>query len=66
MTKIAAKRLDQEIERIFRSHCAGISINIMDLGKVYAAGRKAHAEGSDMIAAVVTMVDSLRKDQPIA
>lgn len=66
MTKIAAKKLDQEIERIFRSHCAGIAINIMDLGKVYAAGRKAHAEGSDMIQAVVSVVHSLRKDNPIA
>lgn len=66
MTKIAAKRLDQEIERIFRSHCSGIQISIWDLGKVFASGRKAHAEGTDMIQAIVSTVHSLRKDSPIA
>lgn len=60
--KIAAKKLDQEIDTIYKAHCAGIEIDIFDIEKVFAEGRKARAEGRDMKEAIVAFVQTIRKN----
>lgn len=60
--KSMAKKLDKEIERIYYANCSGIQIDIMDIGKVFDAGRKAAAEGRDIKEAVVAFVETIRKN----
>ncbi len=57
-----AKALDKEIERIYYANCSGIQINVMDISKVFKAGREASFAGKDMTAAVVACVQALRKN----
>ena len=56
----AAKALDTRIETAFYAHCSGVQLNILDIPKVFAAGRAADAAGLDVDAAVITAVDLLR------
>jgi hypothetical protein len=58
----AAKLIDREIEAAYYRRCSGIEINVMDIGKVFDAGRKAHAEGADVEAAIVAFVETIRKN----
>jgi hypothetical protein len=60
--KLAAKNLDRLIERIYRQNCSGITIDMLDIGKVFAEGRKAAAEGRDLKEAIVTFVETIRKN----
>lgn len=39
--------LNTKISEIFRRECSGIQINMMDIGKIFAAGRAVVAEGGD-------------------
>jgi len=43
----AEKLIDKRIETAYRATCSGVSINIMDIGKVFAEGRKLIATGVD-------------------
>lgn len=61
--KAAAKALDKEIERIYYATCSGITIPLMDIPKIFAAGRAAAAAGTSLEAAVVATVDVLRVDR---
>ena len=61
--KIAANKLDKEIEAVYRKNCANIPIDIMDINSVFAAGRKAKAEGRDLALAITAFVESIRKDK---
>ncbi len=58
----ADKALDREIDKLYRENCANIAIDIMDIGKVFAEGRKARMEGRDMKEAIVSFVNSIRKN----
>jgi hypothetical protein len=60
--KIAAKKLDQEIDAIYKANCAGIEIDIFDIERVFAVGRTARAEGRDMKEAIVAFVQTIRKN----
>ncbi len=60
--KMAAKKLDKEIEQVYYANCSGIQIDIMDISKVFAEGRKARAEGRDMKEAIVAFVETIRKN----
>lgn len=60
--KIAAKKLDNEINAIYVKNCANIQISIMDITKVFAEARKARSEGRDMTQAIIQFVDSIRKN----
>lgn len=60
--KIAAKKLDQEIELLYRQSCANIQISILDIPKIFAEARKARAEGRDMQNAIITFVQQIRKN----
>lgn len=43
----AEKEIDRRIDVAYRTNCSGVSINIMDIPKVFAVGRKAILEGAD-------------------
>ncbi len=45
--KIAANEIDKRIEAAYRARCLNVTINMMDIAKIFAVGRKAVAEGAD-------------------
>jgi cystathionine beta-lyase/cystathionine gamma-synthase len=58
----ADKALDREIDKLYRENCANIAIDIFDIPKVFAEAKKARAEGRDMKDAIVSFVNSIRKN----
>lgn len=54
--------VDTLIERVFYATCSGVQIDILDIPKVFAAGRAAHARGEDLVAAITSFVASIRKN----
>lgn len=62
MATKADKALDREIDKLYRENCSGIQIDIFDIPKVFAEARKAKAEGRDMKEAIVSFVNSIRKN----
>ena len=60
--KMAAKKLDNEIEALYTKNCSYIQIDIWDISKVYAAARKARAENRDMEQEIINFVNSIRKN----
>jgi hypothetical protein len=50
--KMSKKAIDREIDRLYKIHAEGLSINIMDIGKVFKAGHAAVEAGTDLEAAV--------------
>lgn len=58
----ADKALDREIDKLYRENCANIAIDIFDIPKVFAEAKKARAEGRDMKEAIVSFVNSVRKN----
>jgi hypothetical protein len=58
--KQESKALDARISAAYHANCSGIPIPLMDIPKVFAAGRKAAAEGRDITAAVVACVEAIR------
>ncbi len=47
------------IEKIWYARFNGVAINILDIGKVFAAGREAAAAGLDIEAAVIAKGNEL-------
>ena len=62
MASKAEKALDREIDKLYRENCSGIQIDIFDIPKVFAEARKAMAEGRDMKEAIVSFVNTIRKN----
>lgn len=60
--KQAAAARDKQIEQAFYRHATGVQINIMDLGKIHAAGRAAIETGRDLDAAIVAAVAEYRQN----
>lgn len=60
VSKKVAKALDNQISRIFYAHCEGITIPVLDIPKIFAAGRAAAAAGTDLTAAVLAAVETVR------
>ncbi len=58
----ADKALDREIDKLYRENCANIAIDIFDIPKVFAEAKRAKAEGRDMKEAIVSFVNSIRKN----
>ena len=62
MASKADKALDREINKLYHENCSGIQIDIFDIPKVFAVARKARAEGRDMKEAIISFVNSVRKN----
>lgn len=45
--KIAANKLDARVTRLYGERCSGIQIGIMEISKVFDAGKKAAAQFGD-------------------
>jgi hypothetical protein len=64
--KIAANRIDKRIDAVYRARCANIQISVMDIGKVFAVGRKAIAEGvngdAELGDRIAAFVETIRKN----
>lgn len=59
------KQIDAQVEEIVRRRCAGLPINIMDIGKVFQAAYIADSgvTGQDVEAAVVLKYRELAEPQ---
>jgi hypothetical protein len=64
--KIAHNKAEKLIEKTYYENCSGISINIMDIGKVFKVGHEALAAGTDLKTAIVEFVETIRTDKPQA
>jgi len=53
------------IDRVYNENCCNIQINMMDIGKIFAEGHKALAEGRDLKTAIVEFVEKIRTDKPV-
>jgi hypothetical protein len=56
-------KLDSVIERMFYTHCSGVPIPILSIGKIFDAGRLAFLAGGDesaIKAAVLAAVDAVK------
>jgi molecular chaperone GrpE (heat shock protein) len=62
MSPRAEKKLDREISAIYKEHCQGAIIGLMDITKVFDAAKKAHEEGKDMKDTILETVKVLRKN----
>jgi len=65
MKKPSLKAIDKRIEQIYYKTCSGVQIDVMDIGRVFAVGRQAAAEGASdetLASALVAFVNSIRKD----
>lgn len=58
----AEKQTDKQIEQAFYRVASGAQINVMDLSKIFSAGRAAIAEGKDLDAAIREIVAVLRQN----
>jgi len=50
------KRLDQAIASYYQKHAAGKSINVLDIGDIFKAGRKAAIAGADVEQAIINAI----------
>jgi len=53
---------DAIVTATFNAACNGIQISILDIPRIYAAGRQAHDAGQDVAAIVRMTVAHLRKN----
>ncbi len=60
--KLSAKQIDKLVERAYYATCSGIQIDILNIGKVFEAGRKAYAEGRDLNVAVREFVETIKEN----
>jgi hypothetical protein len=47
MAKLTKKQTEKRITKLYSVYCDGISVPIMSVGDIYAAGEKALADGGD-------------------
>jgi hypothetical protein len=64
--KIAKNKADKLIEKTYLENCCNVTVNVMDIGKIFAEGHKALAEGRDLKTALVEFVEKIRTDRPTA
>ena len=57
--------MDKKVEQAYYKTCSGIQINILDISKVFAHGRKLIADGADddaLESGVRAFVETIRKN----
>jgi hypothetical protein len=59
-TKRSLNAVDKEIETAFYRHCSGWQIPMLDIHKIFRAGREAAQAGQDIAAAVVRAAEAVR------
>lgn len=55
---------NRRVERAYYRTCSGVQINVLDIGKVFTAGRAALDAGADetgLEAAIVAFVNTIRR-----
>lgn len=65
MATKADKAIDRRVEAAYYATCSGVQIDVMDISKVFAAGRQAIANGADdeaLRSAIVAFVQTIRKN----
>jgi len=63
--KATKKQIDRRVEQAYYRSCSGIQINIMDIGRVFEAGRVSVAGGADDVeleTAIRAFVDTIRQN----
>ena len=58
----AIKKIEAASAAAFKKHGSGVQVNIMDIGKILAAGEIAGAMGGDIEAAVVDALAKYRSN----
>ena len=64
--KIAHNKAEKLITKVYTENCSNVSINVMDIGKIFKVGHAALAEGKDLKTAIVEFVETIRTDKPAA
>jgi hypothetical protein len=54
--------IDRQVEAMYYRIASGVQIDVMDIGKVFDAGRTAIAAGEDLEAALRAIVAQLRRN----
>lgn len=64
MKRITAKKIDDLISATFRHNHSGVQIDVLDIGKIFAAGRAAFAAGGEPAVgpAIAAVVATIRKN----
>ena len=62
MTKRQAQQADQQIEAYYYRTYSGVQINVLDIGKIFQAGRQAIANGEPFEPAVDAVVTQIRRN----
>lgn len=61
--KMRANKIDKTIERIYYDNCQRVEVSVLDIGKIFAAGRAVADEGDEAIkVAVLAKVAEVRKN----
>jgi len=63
--KLAAKAVDNRIQKAYLSRCEGIQIPLLDIPKIFAVGKAAIAEGADDTVLgdkIAAFVETIRKN----
>lgn len=55
-TPRGSNALDTAIERLYYQHAQGKQINILDISKIYAAGRTAAQNGADVEQTIIAAI----------
>lgn len=60
--KLTQKKMDKLIDEAYNRLGKGVQINIMDISKVFAMGRAALTNGTDLDAAINEAIAKLRQN----
>ena len=55
-----ARKVDNEIERVYYLHGSGVQVSVLDIPKIFTAGREAAAAGVSIEAAVKDAIAKYR------